>query len=253
MMFSLEVSLDSPWMNAAGTLGFAPSALSMSRWQVPAPMGAFVTNPISLHARTPAADRGLMAFPGGVLLHSGLINPGLRRVIRKYSERWAQSSVPVWVHLIGQQPDEIHQMVRQLEGLDGVAALEIGIPPEASGSHALAFIEAAFGELPIAAHIPLTSAGEGWVEKLREAGASAISLGGPRGALPSDTGRPVNGRLYGPGLFPLMMAAVQNARRLGIPVIAGAGVYRGREAQALRDAGAWAVQLDTVLWRGWKD
>jgi dihydroorotate dehydrogenase len=48
-----------------------------------------------------------------------------------------------------------------------------------------------------------------------------------------------------------MMAAVQAARRIGIPLIAGAGIYRRQDAQALRDAGAWAVQLDTVLWRGW--
>jgi dihydroorotate dehydrogenase len=216
-------------------------------------MGAFVTNPISLNQRTPAADRGLLAYPGGVLLHSGLANPGLKRVIRKYSERWAQSSLPIWAHLIGQSPDEIHQIVRQLEGMEGVAALEIGIPPDARGAQALAFVEAAFGELPVVAHLPLSAADEPWLEKLQTAGASAVSLGGPRGALPNDTGRPIHGRLYGPALFPLMMAAVQHARRLGIPIIAGAGIYRGQEAQALRDAGAWAVQLDTVLWRGWKD
>lgn len=252
-MYRLEVTLDSPWMNAAGMLGFAPSALTAARWQAPAPMGAFVTNPISLNPRSPAADRGLLAFPGGVLLHSGLANPGFQRVVRRYGERWAQSSVPVWPHLLGQNPDDIYQMVRRLEEMEGVAAVEIGISPEVRGSAALAFIEAAFGELPVVAHLPLTAAGESWLEGLPGAGASALSLGGPRGALPADSGRPVGGRLYGPALFPLMMAAVQTARRLGIPVIAGAGIYRGQEAAVLRDAGAWAVQLDTVLWRGWKD
>lgn len=252
-MYRLEVTLDSPWMNAAGMLGFAPSALSAARWQAPAEMGAFVTNPISLAARSPAADRGLLPFSGGVLMHSGLTNPGLRRVIQRYGERWAQSNLSIWPHLIGSDPDEIHQMVRRLEGMEGVSAVEIGIPPEARGAAALAFIEAAFGELPVVAHLPLTAAGEPWLEKLADAGASAVSLGGPRGALLADTGRPVGGRLYGPALFPQIMAAVQHARRWGLPVIAGAGIYRSQDVQALRDAGAWAVQLDTVLWRGWID
>jgi len=36
----------------------------------------------------------------------------------------------------------------------------------------------------------------------------------------------------------------------GLPVIAGGGVYTPEQAQALLDAGALAVQLDSVLWRG---
>jgi dihydroorotate dehydrogenase (NAD+) catalytic subunit len=246
-MFQQEIDLDPPWMNAAGTLGFAPPA----RWQVPEPAGAFVTNPISLSPRTPAAERGQQPFPGGILLHSGLPNPGLSRVLRQYGERWKQSSLPVWVHLIGSNPDEIHQMVTRLEGREGVATIELGLPPGIHGDAALAFVEAAYGELPLVVNLPLTAAGEPWLEALPGRGASAISLVAPRGALPGPAGSLVNGRLYGPALFPLMLAALQSARRLGLPVIAGAGIYRRRDAQALLDAGARAVQLDTVLWRGW--
>lgn len=250
-MFGQDLVLDSLWMNAAGMLGFAPSGPASARWQAPEPMGAFVSNPISLSPRTVAGERGLMTYPGGALLHSGLPNPGLSRVLRKYAERWAQSSTPIWVHLIASNPGEIHQMVRRLEGLEGVAAVEIGLPPDVHDAAALAFAEAAYGELPVVIAAPLTAAEEPWLAKLPGAGASAITLSAPRGALVTDSGRPVSGRLYGPAVFPLMLAAVQSARRVGIPIIAGAGVYRLQDAQALRDAGAWAVQLDTVLWRGW--
>ena len=249
MMFGQDLFIDSPWMNAAGTLGFAPPA----RWPVPEAMGAFVTNPISIGPRTPAAERDLLAFPGGVLLHTGLPNPGLSRVLKRYADRWAQSSLPVWPHLIGANPHEIHQMVRRLESVEGVMAIELGIPPGAAGSEALEFVAAGFGELPLVVHLPLTAAGEGWLKELPRAGASAISLGGPRGTLPNDSGRPVTGRLVGPSLFPLVMAAVHSARQVGLPVIAGAGIYRRADADSLRDAGAWAVQLDTVLWRGWAE
>jgi dihydroorotate dehydrogenase (NAD+) catalytic subunit len=250
-MYRQDLALGSPWMNAAGTLGYLPPA----RWPVSGldakTMGAFLTNPVSLGPRTPAAGRALLPYPGGALLHSGLPNLGLSRVLRRFAARWAQTRLPVWVHLIGSVPDEIHQMVRRLEGVEGVQAVEIGIPPGATGDQALAFVEAAYGELPVAVHLPLTRVSESWVKELPGLGASAVCLGPPRGALPDGSGRLVAGRLYGPGLFPLVLAAVQAARGLGIPVIAGAGVYQQRDAQALFDAGARAVQLDTVLWRGW--
>lgn len=244
-----DLYLASPWLNAAGMFGFAPS--SAARWPVTEPMGAFITNPISLAPRTPAAERCLIQYPGGVLLHSGLPNPGLTRVLRKYSERWAQSSLPIWVHLIGSNPDEIHEMVERLESREGVMAIELGLPPDIHGEAALTFVEAALGELPLVVHLPITAAGEPWLKELARLGASAVSLGAPRGTLVNNTSRPVSGRVYGPSLFPLTLAAVQSAHRIGIPIIAGAGIFRRQEAQALRDAGAWAIQLDTILWRGW--
>ncbi len=227
--------------------GFTPPA----RWLLPEPPGAFVTNPISLGPRTPAGERGQWNFPGGVLLHSGLPNPGLSRVLRRYSERWKQSSLPIWVHLFGSNPDEIHQMVIRLEGREGVEAIELGLPPGILGEAALKFVEAAYGELPLVVNLPLTAAGETWLEALPGLGVRAITLSAPRGALPGPAGGLAHGRLYGPALFPLMLAAVQSARRLDLPLIAGAGIYRRKDMQVLRDAGAWAVQLDTVLWRGW--
>jgi dihydroorotate dehydrogenase (NAD+) catalytic subunit len=248
-MFRQELYLESPWLNAAGMLGFLPPA----RWPVPEAMGAFITNPISQAPRTPAAERSLVEYPGGVLLHSGLPNPGLGRVVRRYGARWSQSSLPIWVHLIGAAPDDIRQMVRRLEGQEGIMAIELGLPPESSGEEALAFIEAAYGELPLVAHLPLNRSREPWVKELPGLGVSAISLGAPRGILTNAAGRQVSGRLYGPSLLPLMLAAVQSVRRLGIQIIAGAGVFHRRDAQTLREAGAWAVQLDTVLWRGWAD
>jgi dihydroorotate dehydrogenase (NAD+) catalytic subunit len=252
-MFRQDLTLASPWMNAAGTLGFAPGAAAGARWTVAAAQGAFVTNPISLAPRTPAADRCLMTYPGGVLLHTGLPNPGFSRVLRRSSARWAQSHLPIWPHLIGARPEEIHEMVRRLEGLDGVAAVELGLPPDASEGDAAEFVRAAAGELPVVVHLPLTIANEAWLALLPGLGASAVSLGGPRGSLFAANGDPrlIRGRLYGPALLPQMLAAVVRLRRLGIPVIAGAGIYRAEDAQALLAAGARAVQLDTVLWRGW--
>jgi dihydroorotate dehydrogenase (NAD+) catalytic subunit len=226
-----------------------------ARWPVPGidlkMLGAVVTNPVGQGKRTPANDRGLLPFPGGALLHSGLANPGLNRILGKYRERWAQSSLPVWVHLISSNPGELQAMVRRLEGCEGVGAIELGLAPDLRPDEILALTEAAYGELPLVLHLPLTAAGEGWLSQLSALAISAISLGAPRGVLPNSSGNAVTGRLYGPALLPQTLNAVRALRHLGIPLIAGPGIYSRAAAQTVLNAGAIAIQLDTVLWKGW--
>lgn len=252
-MFRQDLFLESPWMNAAGMLGFAPSALALTRWPLEEPMGAFVTNPVSFNARTPAAERAVLNNAGSLLLHSGLPNPGIQKVLRKNAERWAQSNQPIWVHLIGTTPNEIHQMIHLLEGREGVMAVELNLPPDCHDQQALALVEAAYGELPLVLHLPITAANESWITQRALSGVSAISLGAPRGVLPTAAGKFSGGRCYGSALFPLTLAALQTLRRLDVPIIAGAGIYRQKDAKAVFSAGAVAVQLDMVLWRGWMD
>ncbi len=238
-----DLDLASPWMNAAGTLGFTPP----ERWPWPVAPGAWVTNPISLGPRAPADSRAALSFPGGALIHTGLPNPGLNAVLRRHAEHWARSPLPAWAHIFGHTPDEIHTMVLRLEEVEGVAAIELGIGDDCTGAEALAQADAALGELPLAISLPLTRAGEPWLSELGKLGVSALTLTGPRGLLPGPDGRPVSGRLYGPALLPQMLAAVQSLH-LRLPVIAGAGVYRAEDGEALLKAGAWGIQIDTVLW-----
>jgi dihydroorotate dehydrogenase (NAD+) catalytic subunit len=241
----LDLDLASPWMNAAGTSGFTPP----ERWDWPAPAGAWVTNPISLGPRTPAENRAGIPFPGGALIHSGLPNPGLKAVLRRHADAWARSPLPAWAHIFGRTPDEIHSLVLLLEEVEGVAAIELGIDEDCSASDALTQVDAALGELPLVVSISLSRAGEAWLNELSKLGASALTLAGPRGTLPGVSGSLVSGRLYGPALLPHMLAAVQLlGRRLRLPVIVGAGVYHVEDGEALLKAGAWGIQIDTVLW-----
>ncbi len=248
----IDLELTSPWLNAAGMLGFAPAA---EDWPLDELQGGFVTNPISASQRTPAENRAVLAYPGGALLHSGLPNPGLRAVLRKYGERWARSSLPIWVHLLADGPDDIHRMALVLEETEGVTALEIGIPPGAPAELALGMLAAAVGELAVIACLPLTAAGEPWLKELPGLGVRGVCLSAPRGALFPHPGsstqagdHPIKGRLVGPGLFPQTLAALQTLLPLGLPLIAGSGVSSSAAGRELLAAGAAAVQLDTVLW-----
>jgi dihydroorotate dehydrogenase (NAD+) catalytic subunit len=240
-----DLFLHSPWLNAAGMLGFSPPRA----WRWPVEMGAFVTNPVSRLPRSPASNRAAIPYPGGLLFHTGHPNPGLQSVLRRNIEHWRRLDVPIWVHLLGDDPGMVALLVHDLEECqDIVMAVEIGIPPGASSAEGLALVQAATGELPVIAAIPLTAAFEGWLPDLIKAGAAAISLTAPRGCLAAGDGRLVSGRLYGPSLFPLAMAGLQSALSCGLPVIAGCGVYTLADGEKLLEAGALAVQLDTVLW-----
>jgi dihydroorotate dehydrogenase (NAD+) catalytic subunit len=247
----LDFEFDPPWMNAAGSLGFAPEKhgpVDLSR------LGAFVTHPISLEKRSPAHGARYLAYPGGFLLHTGYPNPGLRAAVRRYSEGWGRSPIPVLVHLLCQKVDELSQMVQRLEGLPGVAGIELGLPPEIEAGQARALIEAATGELPVIVRLPLERAIElaaALAKNDAQADSlAAFSLGPPRGLLPTTDGDLARGRLHGPGVFPLALAAVKALSIFGVPVIGGGGVYRIEQAEAMLRVGAAAVQLDAVLWRG---
>ena len=250
-----------PLMNAAGSLGFAPD----SRLGVPLDsFGAFVTNPLSLRARQPAARPEMIEYPGGFLLHSGLPNPGFQAGMRRYASRWDKSDLPIVVHLMADRPEETRHMVRALESHENVMAAELGFAPLLADDILMLTLEMCLGELPLIFSLPVEqvlSLGP----RLVQAGAQAISLSAPRGALPgtgppreesvtgNDTGI-VTGRLYGPSLYPRALETVYSAAKLGLPVIGAGGVWTKENAAAMLSAGALAVQVDAALWGfNWQD
>jgi dihydroorotate dehydrogenase (NAD+) catalytic subunit len=243
-----DFGLSQPLMNAAGSLGFAPERRAAVDWSR---FGAFVTNPVSLGPRSPAQGQRYAYYPGGFLLHTGYPNPGLSKVLRRYAEAWARAPLPVIVHILGQSPDETATAVRRLEGLEGVIGVELGLPPKTSAAAAQEFAAAAAGELQLIVRLSLEQALE-LAPVVTAAGAAAVSLGAPRGALPAQDGRIIEGRLYGPAVFPMALQAVRELVQLDLAggmVIGGGGVYGDEEVQAMLEAGAAAVQMDAALWK----
>src|SRR5690606_4982969 len=94
-----DLYFDKPLINSAGTLGFAPDMRSLESLSYLDKLGAFVTNPISLRPRLPTSSPVAIEFSGGVLLHTGLPNPGFSHVIKKYSAKWKRSELPIIVHI----------------------------------------------------------------------------------------------------------------------------------------------------------
>jgi dihydroorotate dehydrogenase (NAD+) catalytic subunit len=140
-------------------------------------------------------------------------------------------------------------MVVRLETIENIAGVEIGFPADATSDEVVEALAGAAGELTVIARLSLSCAVD-LASGVIRAGVSALSLAPPRGALPGHGGELISGRLYGPGVFPQVLLVTSELARQGIPLIAAGGVYRREDADALLDAGALAVQVDAVLWRG---
>lgn len=240
-----DLYFSKPIMNAAGMLGFAPDPRAPVDWQT---MGAFITNPISLRRRWPAAQPSMLEYPGGFLLHTGLPNPGFESVMNQHANAWHRSELPVIVHLMADRPEEAGRMVQRLEGIENVMAVELGFAPLLADDILLLALEMCQGELPLIASLPaaqLLRTGA----RLMEMGAQAVSLAPPRGSLNArDGSRVTAGRLYGPALFPQSLELVREAAKAGLTVIGAGGVWEQAQAEAMLEAGALAVQMDASLW-----
>jgi len=245
-MFKQDLTFSTPYMNAAGTLGFAPDFRAPVPWDS---FNAFVTNPLSLRPRLPTAKPALVEYPGGFLLHTGLPNPGLNAAIKKYARRWADSRLPIIAHLMADRPDETMRMVQSLEEMENIAAVELGFAPLLADDIILLTIEMSLGELPLIVNLPVEQVLSLGPHAVQE-GAAAISLGAPRGLILLENGEQVTGRLSGAGLFPQFLLTVRDAARAGLPVIGAGGVGSKENADAMLSVGALAVQMDTSLWKG---
>jgi dihydroorotate dehydrogenase len=244
-MFKQDLTFPTPYMNRAGSLGFAPDFRAPAPWEV---FGAFVTNPLSLRPRKPVAQPAVISFPGGFLLHTGLPNPGLPAALKKYRRRWADSRLPVIVHLMANHPEEASRMVQSLEGVENITAVELGFAPLLADDTLLRLVESCLGELPLIVCLPVEqvlSLGA----RIMDAGVAAISLAAPRGMLPAKDGRLTAGRLDGPALFPQALLSVGDAARANLPVIGAGGVQTKQDADLMLAAGALGVQIGAGLWK----
>ncbi|MCK4473058.1 MAG: dihydroorotate dehydrogenase, partial [Anaerolineae bacterium] len=189
---------------------------------------------------------------GGVLLHTGLANPGVAAVVRRYSRAWARSPVPVIVHVAGTSPNEAASCCWRLASIEAVASIELGLPDIADLDAITDVIRAAraAASQPLIVRLPLV-----WAAALCgaavEAGADALTVAAPpRGTIwhaPSD--RFVTGRLYGLFVLPLALHALRRVAELvPVPLIGCGGIHSVADGLAFLRAGATAIQIGGALW-----
>ncbi len=246
--YSLIVS--TPVMPAAGTLGFADSYKALIDYDN---LGALVTNPVTVDAWRPAAGTRMIPLDAGILLHTGLPNPGLRKVIAQYRQTWAKLPIPVILHLAATTARQVERATQMLDEVDEVAAVELGLSDDLSEREALTLVRAAAKmEKPLLARLPFYECYQ-LAGPVAEAGADALVVSAaPRGAArDAQSGRLVSGRIYGPLIKPMILRMVGRLRRelpADLPIIGSGGIHSPQDARDYIDAGAIAVQVDTATW-----
>ena len=82
--YSLIVS--TPVMPSAGTVGFGDRYKALLDY---GKLGAIVTNPVTIEGWKPASGTRIISLDAGVLVHTGLPNPGLAKVVSQNRRVWA--------------------------------------------------------------------------------------------------------------------------------------------------------------------
>ncbi len=256
--------LENPVLVASGTFGYGVEygeVVDVER------LGAICCKGTTLRPRAGNPPPRVTETPGGMLNSIGLQNPGVEAVIEKYAGIWAGWHVPVIVNVAGESIDDYVGVVRRLDGVAGVAGVELNISCPNVGKGGLQFAidrdaaAAVTRAVRAATDLPLIVKLSPNVPDIRpiaraiaDAGADALSavntLSGM--ALRPDRTGPLLGNVYGglsgPAIKPVALRIVYEvAQVVEIPIVAIGGVTSIDDVLDYLAAGAVAVQVGTAV------
>jgi dihydroorotate dehydrogenase (NAD+) catalytic subunit len=256
------VELRSPVMAASGTFGYGTDVPLCDRKA----LGGMVSKGIFLKARPGTPPPRIVETPSGMLNAIGLQGPGVEAVIRDYAPLWARWDFPVLVNINGESVDEYGELAARLDGVPGVAGLEVNIScpnvregglffgnnPESAA--AVTTTVRRRTSLPVWIKLtPAVSDISAIARACEEAGADALSAVNTFVGMSFDlgSGQPRlafrTGGLSGPAIRPLALyLAYQVARAVSIPVVGIGGIATAEDAMEFLLAGCRAVQVGTA-------
>ena len=254
--------LANPVIAASGTAGYGDEGFLPDIHR----LGAIVCKGTTLLPREGNPQPRLAETPSGLLNAVGLENIGVRALIRDKAPTWAGWQTPVIVNIAGETVNEYAELAGLLDGVPGVAALEVNIscPNVQAGciefgqdpTQAARVTEAVrqATSLPILVKLtPNTGDIVAVARAVVAAGADAVSLiNTVRGmAIDAKKRRPVlssvSGGLSGPAIKPIALHMVyQVAAAVSVPVVGGGGIDSAADALEFIMAGATAVQIGSA-------
>lgn len=259
----LPLQLRNPVMVASGTFGYGTEYARLIDVQR---LGAIVSKGITVRPRRGNRGPRIVETPAGMLNAIGLQNVGIHRVIKEKAPVWAQWEVPVIVNIAGDSVAEFAYMAECLDGIQGVAGIELNVscPNLWEGGRLVAedaATTAAITEavrvrtgLPVIVKLsPQVADICGVAQAAEEAGADALSLVNTFVGMRIDprTARPMlanlTGGLSGPAIRPIVVWLIYLvSQRVAIPIIGVGGVASVDDAMEFILAGATAVQVGTA-------
>ncbi|MBV7328998.1 hypothetical protein KFU94_12210 [Chloroflexi bacterium TSY] len=254
--------VSSPILLAGGSIGYGEALHSGVQ---PQKLGAVVVGPVMRHSHAGAPSPRLAQINSGFVLNNGLQNRGVSSMLKRFSRIWSKLECPVVVQVADSHVDSLRRVCRKITDayLDGAAisGIELLLPQSADGNQIYALVEAAVyeSELPIWAKLTFENIQER-ASAAVDGGVNALVVGQqPLGMAIStaqhneqevDNSKLVKDSLFGPLTYGLMMMALNEAIALNLPcaVIACGGIHTLEQAQQALDAGADALQMDSVVW-----
>jgi dihydroorotate dehydrogenase (NAD+) catalytic subunit len=257
------LELRSPLTAASGTFGYGTEFARLVDVQR---LGAIFCKGTTLRPRRGAPPPRVTETAAGMLNAVGLQNPGVDAVVREKAPIWAKWTVPVVVNVAGESIDDYVGAAIALDGVPGVAAIELNIscPNQAAGGMIFgadtAMAAEVTREVRACCSLPLIVKLTPNVTDIRpiaaaveEAGADALTVINTLLGMSIDieSRRPFlgngTGGLSGPAIKPIAVRMVyQVAQTVTIPIIGAGGIMRVEDVVEFLMAGATAVQIGTA-------
>ena len=256
--------LPNPILVASGTFGYGTEyseVVDVDR------LGGICCKGTTLKARIGNPTPRVTETPAGMHNSIGLQNPGVDAVIAKYAEIWATWKVPVIVNVAGESVHDYVEVVRRLDGVPGIAGIELNISCPNVGAGGLQFAIDAGAAADVTAAVrrttdmPLLVKLSPNVADIRpiaraiaDAGADALTAINTLSGIAVAPGRerPLLGNIYGglsgPAVKPVALRVVYEAAQVvTIPVVAIGGVMELGDVLDFLAVGAVAVQVGTAI------
>ncbi len=257
------VTLKNPVLTASGTFGYgreyAPY-FDISK------LGAIITKGLSWQPKIGNSGVRITETACGMLNAIGLENIGVERFLTDELPILQKLNATVIVNIFGNNQDDYANLAAKLDGIIGIAALEIniscpnvkaggiqfGIDPQAAAKLVAAVRKKT--SLPLITKLSPNVSDIVMVAKaVEEAGSDSLSLINTLigMAIDLDRKRPVlgnvTGGLSGPAIKPVALRMVyQVAQVVSIPIIGIGGISNARDALEFLLAGATAVEVGTA-------
>jgi dihydroorotate dehydrogenase (NAD+) catalytic subunit len=260
------LELSNPVIAASGTFGFGPE---YSQYVNIDALGAISVKGVSPEPWLGNPPPRVWETPLGLLNSIGLQNPGMETFIEEDLPFLRAHSPQVIVNIIGHTVEEYARVAERMNGLAGVAALEVNIScpnikvggmsfgQDPDQAYAVTAAVRAVTDLPVMVKLSPNVTVPALIAQAVEAGgADMISAINTLVGLAIDIDRRkpalggITGGLSGPAIKPVALRVVYDvAQSVGIPVIGMGGIATATDALEFFMAGASAVMVGTVTFQ----